>query len=89
VKDSMDCQCSTLAEAFSAFRALERFFLGVDVPMISKMILPPECLVTNVTCVWSFISMSSLVYQKVVRFGKPSLTELADELLLRSVRSSS
>ena len=37
VKDFVNGQCSTLAEAFATLTAFERFLLAVDVPVISKI----------------------------------------------------
>ena len=49
--------------------------------MIPKMVLPTECFTTNLAGVRSFVRVSSLVNQQIVRFGEVSLAVLADELL--------
>lgn len=56
--------------------------------MVSQMVLPTEGLVADVARVGPLVRMCPLVDEQVVGLGEPSLTELADELLLRSRRSS-
>lgn len=56
--------------------------------MVSQVVLPTEGLVADVARVGSLVRMCPLVDEQVVGLGEPSLTELADELLLRSRRSS-
>lgn len=52
--------------------------------MISEVILSPESFMAYVTGIWSLISVSPFMDQKVVRLSESSLTVLADELLLWS-----
>lgn len=82
VRDLVDGQSARLAETFTAIGAFERFLFGMDVSMVSKMILPSEGFPTYVARVRSFIGMSALMNQKVVRFGKMSMAVFADELFL-------
>jgi hypothetical protein len=46
------------------------------------MILPSKRLATHITGKWSLISMRPLVNEQVIRLGKLSIAELADEPLL-------
>jgi hypothetical protein len=80
-----------LAEALTTVVALEGFLLGVDIPVVSQMVLPPESFPTNVTGIRPLVCVSPLMYKKIVRFGKLSIAELADEPFLwpgRSARTS-
>ena len=54
-----------------------------SVPVISQVILPPECLATDFARVWSLVSMGTLVNQQVVGLGKLSPTKPADKFFLR------
>ena len=76
-----------LTKSFPAFRALERFLFRVNVSVISQMILSSERFTTNITRIWSFISVSSLMDQKIVGFSKFTVTELTDKPFLGSCRS--
>ena len=71
-----------MAEALSALITLERFFFGVDVAVISQVVLPSEGLAANITVERSLIGVSPLVDEQVVRFGELSLAKLADVPLL-------
>lgn len=55
--------------------------------MISQMILSSEGLVTNVTTVWSLVSVSPFVDEQVVWLGESTLTVLANELFLPTIAS--
>jgi len=87
VKYTMDCQCPGLAESFPTFCALEWLLLGMDVPVVSKVILAAKRFPTNITGVRTFIRVRSLVNKKVVRLGELAIAELTNKLLLRSARS--
>ena len=50
--------------------------------MISQVVLPAESFTANVTRVGSFISVGAFVNQQIVRLGKLSVTEFANELFL-------
>ena len=52
-------------------------------PVIPQMILPPEGLVADVTCVRPLIRVGPLVDEQVVGFGKVSAAKLADKLFFR------
>lgn len=84
----MHGECSRLTETFSAVVALEWFFFGVNVAMISQMILATESFAANVTAVGTLIGVSSLVNQKIVGFGELTIAILADELFLWTSSSS-
>ncbi len=84
VEDLVDGQGARLAEALPAVVTLEGLLLGVDVPVVPQVVLPPKGLATNVTGVWSLIGVGSLVDEQVVGLGKFPVAELADEPLLWS-----
>ena len=88
VQDFVDCQCARLTEALAAFRALEGLLLGVDVAVISQVVLPSEGLATNITVEWPLICVRPLVDQQVVGFSELALAVPADEPLLWSGRPS-
>ena len=46
------------------------------------MVLPSECLSTDITWIRTFICVGSLMNQEVVGFGKLATTETANVLLL-------
>jgi len=82
VQDLVYRQGPRLAESLSALVALERFLFGVDVAVISQVVLSPEGLATNITIEGPLVGVSPLVDEEVVRFGELSLAELADVPLL-------
>lgn len=49
-------------------------------PVVSQMVLSPERLVANVTRVRTFVRVSALVYEQVVRLGEVPVTKPAYEL---------
>jgi len=75
-------QSTRLTESFSTFCALERLLFRVDIAMVSKMILTSEGFATDITRIGTFVSVSSLVYQQVVRFCKLTVAEFANKLFL-------
>ena len=75
-----------MAEALSALITLERFFFGVDVAVISQVVLPSEGLAANITVERSLIGVSPLVDEQVVRLGELPGAELTNELFLGSRR---
>jgi hypothetical protein len=85
--DFMNGECARLTESFSTIIALEWLLFGVNITMITKMILTTECFSTNVTRVRTLIGMRSLVNQKIVRLCELTITIFADELLLWSSAS--
>jgi len=87
VKYSMDRQSPGLAESFPTFCALERLLLGMDVPVVSKVILAAKRFPTNITGVRSFVRVCSLVDKQVVRLRELAIAELTNKLLLRPARS--
>lgn len=84
----MDRQGPTLAKSFSTFATLEWFFLAVDIPVVSEMILSSKGFTADVTRVRPLVRMGSLVNQQIIRFGELSITKFTDELFLRSGRSA-
>jgi hypothetical protein len=84
----VDCQGTGLAESLSAFCALEWLLFGMDVSVVSKMILPSESLSADITRVWPFICVGPLVDEEVVGFGEVTLAVFTDELLLWSAAPS-
>ena len=83
----MDRQSPGLAESFPTFCALERLLLGMDVPVVSKVILAAKGFPTNITRVRSFVRVCSLVDKKVVGLRELAIAELTNKLLLRPARS--
>ena len=77
-------QSTRLTKSFSAFRALERFLFRVNVSVISQMILSSKRFSTDFTGIRSFISVCSLMDEKIVGFSKLTVTELADKSFLGS-----
>jgi hypothetical protein len=71
-----------LAESFAAVVALEGLFLGVDVTVVSEMVLPTEGFSANVTAVGALVGVGSLVDEEVVGFGELPIAVFADELFL-------
>ena len=65
-------------------QTLEWLLFGMDVTMITQVILSSESFATNITVVGTLIRMSALMDQKVVGFGKFSVAVLANESLLWS-----
>ena len=78
----MYCQSSGLAKPFAAIVALEGLLFGVNVSVVSKVVLPAEGLAANITVEGPLISVSPFMDQQVVGFGELSLAELADVALL-------
>ena len=66
VKDLVHCQCAGLTEALAALQTLERFLFGVDVAVVTEVVLPPEGFATEITGIRPLIGMSTLVDEKVV-----------------------
>ncbi len=82
VEDLVNGQGARLAEALPAVVALEGLLLGVDVPVVPQVVLPPKGLATNVTGVRSLIGVGSLMDEQVVGLGELPVAELADEPFL-------
>lgn len=79
----MDGKCSGLTETLSTLLAFKWLLFGMDVPVVSQVVLPPEGLVTDVTSIGPLICVRALVDQQVIRFGEVTATELAHKLLFR------
>ena len=56
--------------------------------MISEMILSSEGLPTDVTSVWPFVCVCSLMDQQVVGLGEVTVTEPTDVLLFRPIKDT-
>ena len=54
--------------------------------MVPEMVLSAKAFPTDITRVWSFIRVCSLMDQEIVRLGKVSTTVTADKLLLGSAK---
>jgi len=80
--DLVDGQGAGLAETLAAIAALEGLVLGVNVPVIPQMILPPEGLAANVAGIGPLVRVGSLVDEQIVGLGELPVAVLADELLL-------
>lgn len=57
---------------------------GLDVPVISEVILSSKGLAADIAAVRPLVCVCSLVNQQVVRLREMSLTVFADKLFLRS-----
>ena len=84
VEDLVDGQGPRLAEAFPAVVALEGLLLGVDVPVVTQVVLPPKGFATNVTGIGPLIRMGPFMAEKVVGLGELPVAELANEPFLGS-----
>ena len=84
VQDLVHRQGPALTEALVAFPALVRLVLGVDVLVVSQMVLSSEGFTTDVAREGSLVRVSSLVDHDVVGLGELSVAKLADEPLLGS-----
>ena len=80
-------QRSRLTEAFATVGAFKRLLLGMNIPVISQMILSSKCFTTNIARVRTFISVGSLVDEQIVGFGKLSVTKFTNKLLSWSIGS--
>ena len=78
------CKCARLTKSFSTVGTFERFFFGVNIAVVSQVVLPSEGFSTDVTGVGSLVRVRSLVDQQVVALGELPVAEFADEPLLRS-----
>lgn len=59
-------ECPRLAETFAAVGALEGFLFGMNVPVVTEMILSAERLAADVTRVGPLVGVSPLVDEQVV-----------------------
>lgn len=59
----MHGQGARLAESFSALVALEWFLFGMNVAVITQVVLPTESFTANVTGIGSFVRMRALMNQ--------------------------
>lgn len=84
----MDGQGAGLTESLPTFLTFERFFLGVDISVVSQMVLSPESLVTNIACVWPLVRVGPLMDEEIVGLGEMPATELANKLLFSLGRKS-
>lgn len=63
--------------------AFKWLLFGMDVPVVSQVVLPPKGLMTDITSVRPLVCVCALVDQQVVRLGEVSAAELAHKLLFR------
>jgi hypothetical protein len=82
VKDLVNCESPRLTETFTTLGTFKWFFLAVDIPVVSEMVLSSEGFPADVARVRPFIRVSPLVDQQIVAFGELSVAVLADELFL-------
>ena len=84
MKDLVHGKSPGLAESLATLGTLEGLLFGMDVAVITEMILPSEGLATNITIERALIRVSALVDEQVVRFGELSVAVLANKSLLWS-----
>lgn len=84
VQDFVHGKGAGLAETLAAFRTFEWLFFTMDISMVSKVILSPECLAADVTGIRPLVGVRTFMDQQIVAFGKLAIAEFADELLLRT-----
>lgn len=82
VEDLVNREGPRLTEAFPTIRTLERFVFGMNVSVVSQMVLPPESFPAYITIEGTLVGVGSLVDQQVVRLAELSLAVLADVPLL-------
>ena len=86
VEDLVDGEGPRLTEPLAALSALEGLLLGVNVPVVSQVILTSKGFTTNITRIGSLVGVRALVDQEVVGLGELTVAEFADEPLLRPGR---
>ena len=84
VENLVNCKRPGLTESFITRSTLVGFVFGVDVLVVSQMILSSECFATNITWEGSLICVGSLVDHDIVGLGELSVTIFTDEPLLGS-----
>ena len=77
-------QCAGLTKSFSTLVTLEGLFFGMNVAMVSQVVLSAKALATLSARERSLVCVSPFVDHHVVTFGELSMAELADEPLLGS-----
>jgi len=82
VKDLVNRQGPGLTESLPTVGTLERLLLGVNVAMVSQVILAAEGFAADITGVRPLVSVGSLVDQQVVGLGELTVAELTHKLLL-------
>ena len=84
MEDLVHSQGPALTEALLALPALVGLVLGVDVLVVSQMVLSSEGFTTDVAREGPLVRVSSLVDHDVVGLGELAVAKLADEPLLGS-----
>lgn len=64
--DFVNGKSTRLTESLAAIVALERLLFGMNVTMISQVILSTEGLSADVATVWTLVGVRSLVNQEIV-----------------------
>ena len=82
VKDFVHRERSRLAKSLATFTAFKRFFFGVDVSVVSQVVLTTERLSADITVEWPFVGVGALVNEQVVRLGELAVAILANKSLL-------
>ena len=80
MKDFVDCQGPRLAKAFPTFSTFERLLFGVDVTVVSKMVLASERLPTDITIERPLVRVGSFVDEQVVGLGELATAITTDVL---------
>ena len=85
MQNFVNSQRSRLTETFPTIRAFERLLLGMNISVISQMILSSKSFTTNIARVRTFISVGPLVDEQIVGFGKLSIAKFTNKLLSWSI----
>ena len=65
-----------MAKPFAALVTFERLLFGVDVSVVTKVVLPPESLSANITVEGSLVGVGPLMDEEVVRLVNSRLQYL-------------
>lgn len=84
----MNSQRSRLTKSLAALLTFEGFLLGVNVSVVSQVVLSPEGLLTDVAGVRPLVRVRALVDQQIVGLGEVSPTKLANKFLFGFGRES-
>ena len=82
VENPVDVEAAGLAETLPTVITLEGLLLGVDVPVVTQVVLPPKGLATHITGKWPLIRMGPLMDEQVVGLSELPVAELANEPFL-------
>lgn len=68
----VDHESTGLAESFVADGTLEGLLFGMNVSMVSQMVLASKCFATNVAWIRTLVRVGALVDEEIVGFGELS-----------------